>query len=114
MLNSTADAWLEGRNALPVLMSMKTEGKLDMKRKTEDRKQQLTPILDNNNDKKFLFLAEQTNPDYRPVKEANNLHPQSQHRNTSSSADIPKVLETILGLKILFVTVSDKRIRESF
>jgi len=89
----TADAWLEGRNALPVLMSMKTQGKLDMKRKTEDRKQQLTPILDNNNDKKFLFLAEQTNPDYRPVKEANNLQPQSQYRNTSSSADITKTKE---------------------
>ncbi|CAH0552658.1 unnamed protein product [Brassicogethes aeneus] len=65
----SAQEWIKGANATPVLISMKTgESKISMpliKKNNNYRKAIEAPVVDNNR-KKFAFLSTETNPDYRP------------------------------------------------
>ncbi|KAL3280273.1 hypothetical protein HHI36_017768 [Cryptolaemus montrouzieri] len=64
----TAQEWIRGCNAMPILVSMKTGDNIQsqLTKKTKPK----TPIIESpamdNNKKKFAFLSTETIPDYRP------------------------------------------------
>ena len=82
----TADEWLQGKNAWPVLMSMKTGGQ----DRTDNREQE-TVISDKNNGRKFMFLSEETNPDYRQVNQRKEVKSSSQVDHSTFGADTEQV-----------------------
>ena len=72
----SGEEWFQGRNAYPVLMSMKPEHQMKTSyRRTlpaivdtrEERERNSPKISNKNNDRKFFFLSKETNPDYRQV-----------------------------------------------
>ena len=81
-----ADEWLQGKNAWPVLMSMKT----GVQARTDNR-EQVTVIRDKNNGRKFMFLSEETNPDYRQVNQRKEVQSSSQVDHSSFGADTEQV-----------------------
>ena len=81
-----ADEWLQGKNAWPVLMSMKTGGQ-----DRTDNREQATVISDKNNGRKFMFLSEETNPDYRQVNQRKEVQSSSQVDHSTIGADIEQV-----------------------
>ena len=81
-----ADEWLQGKNAWPVLMSMET----GLKTRTDNR-EQATVISDKNNGRKFMFLSEETNPDYRQVNQRKEVQSSSQVDHSRFGADTEQV-----------------------
>ena len=81
-----ADEWLQGKNAWPVLMSMKT----GVQTRT-DRREQAAVISDKNNGRKFMFLSEETNPDYRQVNQRKEVQSSSQVDHSTFGADTEQV-----------------------
>ena len=72
----TGEEWSQGRNAYPVLMSMRPDHqKKTSYRRTlpsivdsqEERERNSPKLTNRNNDRKFFFLSKETNPDYRQV-----------------------------------------------
>ncbi|CAH1119296.1 unnamed protein product [Phaedon cochleariae] len=64
----SASEWIRGKNAMPVLVSMKTGERQTLKIssiKQSNLKSPVTPAIDNNK-RKFAFLSTETVPDYRP------------------------------------------------
>ena len=72
-----AEEWLSGRDAPPVLLSMKTcSGTLTHKPVVYKPSEQAVVPSERSNDRKFSFLSEETKPDYRPVEERKTTPPQ--------------------------------------
>ena len=85
-----ADEWIQGKNAWPVLMSMKTGLMTGLKTRTDKREQQ-TVISDKNNGRKFMFLSEETNPDYRQVNQREEVQSSSQVDHSIFGSDTEQV-----------------------
>merc|ERR1719153_1119155 len=72
----TADEWLAGKNASPVLISMKTGSKTRTYKPVMYKpSEQAIVVSDKNNDRKFMFLSEETKPDYRPKEQQTEARP---------------------------------------
>lgn len=74
----SGEEWLAGRDAYPVLMSLRPDSQRKtnytrtlpsiMDTREERDRTRSPPIISNkNNDRKFFFLSQETNPDYRQV-----------------------------------------------
>ena len=85
-----ADEWLQGKNAWPVLMSMKTGLMTGLKTRT-DKREQAAVISDKNNGRKFMFLSEETNPDYRQVNQRQEVQSSSQVDHSTFGSDTEQV-----------------------
>ena len=81
-----ADEWLQGKNAWPVLMSMET----GVQTRT-DKREQAAVISDKNNGRKFMFLSEETNPDYRQMNQRKEVQSSSQVNHSIFGADKEQV-----------------------
>merc|ERR550519_2306553 len=79
----TAEDWFSGKNATPILLSMKT-GSQTRTYKPVVYKPSEQAIVDSerSNDRKFSFLSSETKPDYRPLAERgrNLTQPSLDHR----------------------------------
>eukprot|EP00090_Calanus_glacialis_P031332 TRINITY_DN5161_c0_g1_i1.p1 TRINITY_DN5161_c0_g1~~TRINITY_DN5161_c0_g1_i1.p1 ORF type:complete len:623 (-),score=166.62 TRINITY_DN5161_c0_g1_i1:111-1979(-) len=72
----SADDWLAGKNASPVLISMKTGSKTRTYKPVMYKpSEQAIVVSDRNNDRKFMFLSEETKPDYRPKEQRTESRP---------------------------------------
>ena len=61
------DEWLSGKDANPVKISMKTGANIKTYKPVMYKtSEQAIVVSERNNDRKFMFLSEETNPDYRP------------------------------------------------
>ena len=72
MLNVTyhlsAEEWISGRNASPILMSLKAGSRIRTYKPVVYKPSENAIVAsDKNNDRKFMFLSEETQPDYRPI-----------------------------------------------
>ena len=81
----TAEEWISGRNASPVMMSLKAGSRIrTYKPVVYKPSENAIVISDKNNDRKFMFLSEETQPDYRPLevrnKEKEKPCPRIDHR----------------------------------
>ena len=76
----TAEQWLEGLNSGPELMSMRPGAVAPIRPKNHSRPAQKNVVRDNNideshvisdknNDRKFHFLSQETQPDYRQINQ---------------------------------------------
>ena len=84
----SADEWLQGKNAWPVLISMKTGGQTKTyKPVMYKNSEQAIVISDKNNDRKFMFLSEETNPDYRQVEKCKETKPRTEFEQQLYGAD---------------------------
>ena len=62
------DEWISGQNAPPHLMSLKTGTRVrTFKPVVYKPTENAIVVSDKNNDRKFMFLSEETKPDYRPM-----------------------------------------------
>ena len=98
-----ADEWLQGKNAWPVLMSMKT----GVKTKTGKR-EQATVISDKNNGRKFMFLSEETNPDYREMTQRKEVKSSFQVDHSTFGADTEQVIWRYNIIMILMTLLSSR------
>ena len=78
----TAEEWLDGLNSWPELMSMRPGAIAPISTKSHSRPAQNNVVRDNNideshvisdknNDRKFHFLSQETQPDYRQINQKN-------------------------------------------
>lgn len=68
----TAEEWISGRNASPTMMSLKAGSRIrTYKPVVYKPAENAIVISDKNNDRKFMFLSEETQPDYRPMEVRN-------------------------------------------
>ena len=59
--------WIAGKDADPVTISMKVGANIKTYKPVQYKlSEQAIVSSERNNDKKFMFLSEETNPDYRP------------------------------------------------
>jgi len=64
----TAEEWISGRNASPILMSLKAGSRIRTYKPVVYKPSENAIVAsDKNNDRKFMFLSEETQPDYRPI-----------------------------------------------
>jgi len=85
----SASDWTSGKNACPVLLSMKTASRTKtFKPVVYKTAENALVTSERNNDKKFMFLLEETKPDYRPMDERkeNDPCPQIDHRHFGEQA----------------------------
>lgn len=104
----TASEWLSGKNGEPMVLSMKTASKTrTFKPVVYKPSENAIVTSERNNDRKFMFLLEETKPDYRPMNERKELSPSPQidHRpygaNTyqkSSEYIRPRALDLLDGV----------------
>ncbi len=60
------EEWISGQNAFPLLMSLKSGTRIrTFKPVVYKPSENAIVASDKNNDKKFVFLSEETKPDYR-------------------------------------------------
>jgi len=72
----TAEEWLSGQDASPILISMKTGSKTRTYKPVMYKpSEQAIVVSDRNNDRKFMFLSEETRPDYRPKEQRREGRP---------------------------------------
>jgi len=79
----TAEEWLAGNNANPTTMSLKTRTKVRTYKPVVYKPEENgIGASDKNNDRKFVFLCEETKPDYRPMDNRPRIKPcpQMDHR----------------------------------
>ena len=71
-----AEEWLSGQDASPILISMKTGSKTRTYKPVMYKpSEQAIVVSDRNNDRKFMFLSEETRPDYRPKEQRREGRP---------------------------------------
>ena len=59
--------WISGKDAEPVQISMRTGANIKTYKPVIYKPSEAAIVMsERNNDKKFMFLSEETNPDYRP------------------------------------------------
>lgn len=83
----TAEEWSSGKNANPTLMSLKSGTKIRTYKPVVYKPNSGVVISDKNNDKKFMFLSEETKPDYRPMDKRPTLKPSPQIDHRPLGAD---------------------------
>merc|ERR1719154_701886 len=72
----TVDEWLSGKDANPVKISMKTGANIKTYKPVMYKtSEQAIVVSERNNDRKFMFLSEETKPDYRPVEKRTEARP---------------------------------------
>ncbi|TRY68766.1 hypothetical protein TCAL_11657 [Tigriopus californicus] len=79
----TADEWATGKNAYPLLMSLRSGTRVrTYKPVVYKPSENAIVVSDRNNDRKFMFLSEETKPDYRPMDRRPDIpqSPQMDHR----------------------------------
>ena len=91
----SADEWISGKNAYPNLMSLRTNARVRTYKPVVYKPLATSAgsgngngdgsvivVSDRNNDRKFMFLSEETKPDYRPMDKRTELrqNPQIDHR----------------------------------
>jgi len=90
----TAEEWISGKNAYPNLMSLRTNARVRTYKPVVYKPMATTAagngngdgaviaVSDRVNDRKFMFLSEETKPDYRPMDKRTELRqsPQIDHR----------------------------------
>ena len=79
----SAEEWLAGKNATPMMMSMRAGTRIrTFKPVVYKPSENAVVVSDKPNDKKFMFLSEETKPDYRPVnrRAESKPSPQIDHR----------------------------------
>ncbi|CAB4054363.1 CORO2 [Lepeophtheirus salmonis] len=94
----SAEEWLSGKNGHPILMSMKSGTKVrTYKPVVYKPNENVIAVSEKNNDKKFMFLSEETKPDYRPLNNRTEIRPSPQmdHRPLGAETYNKKVLLTI-------------------
>ncbi|XP_044761761.1 coronin-2B-like [Coccinella septempunctata] len=89
----TAQEWIRGCNAMPVLVSMKTGDNIQHQ---FPKKQKLTsaiiePPAMNNNRKKFAFLSTETTPDYRPKDLLNEKNLKTNTNQTTKFQELQQI-----------------------
>ena len=83
--NFSAEEWISGRNASPILMSLKAGSRIRTYKPVVYKPSENSIVAsDKNNDRKFMFLSEETQPDYRPMdmrmNESKKPCPRIDHR----------------------------------
>lgn len=98
----TAEEWISGHNASPKLMSLKVGSRIRTHIPiVSNPKENVIAVSDKNNDRKFMFLSEETQPDYRPLdvrlKESNKPCPRIDHRplGADSYSNSPESIKNI-------------------
>ncbi|KAK5650758.1 hypothetical protein RI129_001787 [Pyrocoelia pectoralis] len=87
----SAQEWINGRNAMPILMSLKTGIDL-LPQKPVVLKVKPTPLLSQeNNKKKFAFLSTTTTPDYRSKDEIVSYLEKSQKTTNNQHTKIQQL-----------------------
>ena len=91
----SAGEWISGKNAYPNLMSLRTNARVrtykpvvykpvaaESGSSNGNGDGAVIVVSDRNNDRKFMFLSEETKPDYRPMDKRTELrqNPQIDHR----------------------------------
>ena len=84
----SADEWVSGKNALPLLMSLRTSTRVrTFKPVVFKPAENAIVISDKNNDRKFMFLSEETKPDYRPMDRRTEIKQMGQIDHRPLGAD---------------------------
>ncbi|CAG9856516.1 unnamed protein product [Phyllotreta striolata] len=97
----TASEWTAGKNAMPLLISMKT-GELNdlditsIKQKQRSQLSAVEPLKIDNNRRKFAFLARETVPDYRPKDHAVT----EKSRKTSNNETFQKLQQKFSQIEL--------------
>ena len=61
------EEWISGTDAAPVQISMRTGANIKTYKPVMYKPSEAAIVVsERNNDRKFMFLSEETNPDYRP------------------------------------------------
>ena len=61
------EEWISGTDAAPVQISMRTGANIKTFKPVMFKPSEAAIVVsERNNDRKFMFLSEETNPDYRP------------------------------------------------
>jgi len=88
----TAEEWLAGNNSNPTTMSLKTRTKVQTfkpmvyKPSENGNGQGKLEVSNRSNDRKFMFLSEETKPDYRPVGDnCNSRQAESSFQRTTTN-----------------------------
>ena len=83
-----AEEWLAGKNATPILMSMRSGTKIrTFKPVVYKPSENAVVVSDKPNDRKFMFLSEETKPDYRPINRRSEIKPSPQIDHRPLGAD---------------------------
>ena len=84
----SAEEWLAGKNATPIQMSMRSGTKIrTYKPVVHKPSENAVVVSDKPNDKKFMFLSEETKPDYRPINRRSEIKPSPQIDHRPLGAD---------------------------
>ena len=79
---------MAGKNATPILMSMRSGTKIrTFKPVVYKPSENAVVASDKPNDKKFMFLSEETKPDYRPINRRSEIKPSPQIDHRPLGAD---------------------------
>ena len=82
----TEEEWISGKNANPIQISMKTGANIKTYKPVMYKlSEQAIVVSEKNNDRKFMFLSEETKPDYRPRSRINNFLPSPRPQGSESS-----------------------------
>ena len=96
------DEWLSGKDANPVKISMKTGANIKTYKPVMYKtSEQAIVVSERNNDRKFMFLSEETKPDYRPKY-------RGSHSPRSNGGDSNKVSNGI-GFPIIMFSIIAER-----
>ncbi|XP_044726544.1 coronin-2B-like isoform X2 [Chrysoperla carnea] len=97
----TADEWISGRNAQPILMSLKTGGNITTHIPRVFKSTPIQHVLssENNNQKKFAFLSCETIPDYRPkdMNAARIIHNEKSQKTSTNQTTKFHQLQQMFG-----------------
>jgi len=101
----TAEEWISGRNASPILMSLKAGSRIRTYKPVVYKPSENSIVAsDKNNDRKFMFLSEETQPDYRPMdmrmNESKKPCPRIDHRPLGADSYSKQSPELVKNNKI--------------
>ncbi|XP_031334709.1 coronin-2B-like isoform X2 [Photinus pyralis] len=92
----TAQEWINGRNSMPILMSLRSGANIDLPTKPVALTLKTTPLLSQeNNKKKFAFLSTTTTPDYRSKDEILSYLEKSQKTTNNQHTRIQQLQQKI-------------------
>jgi coronin-2 len=84
----TAEEWLAGKNATPIQMSMRAGTRIRTYKPVVYKPSENAVVAsDKINDRKFMFLSEETKPDYRPIDRRSEIRPSPQIDHRPLGAD---------------------------
>ena len=84
----SAEDWISGQNAYPQLMSLRSGTRVrTFKPVVYKPAENALVVSDRNNDRKFMFLSEETKPDYRPIDRRTEVRQSAQIDHRPLGAD---------------------------